>query len=328
MFCSKCGCILDEKDNFCIRCGTPCKNNIINQSNNPNKKINNNSSVGKSSKKSTNKGIFIFIAGLIGCVLLLTFIVLCSRDNVSNPGKEETTMDVSMFDAVLYSDDKCVIGWKEYETYNSYYVEVGIIDNAGNWIVPLSKDFIFSEAFMEIDSVYDDVRPSSNNIIYLGDGVYIMSYGVNILSTDGSISRLGFAYPGENICYLYNINTGCSASFAAVKLSYCSDGNMLMYNSTRYNSNFYKVDMNGNVTEIPVEYDSWYDGPSCSGYSDGVFFANGYFYDIEGNVVCSVLEYELISTPYFSNGSCEITFKNPKGTVYTKVIDKNGNFIE
>ena len=127
--------------------------------------------------------------------------------------------------------------------------------------------------------------------------------------------------------YFYNAESGASTIFDATDLSLCSNGDMLMYNSQRYGSSFYRVNKDGNVTKLPVGYSAWYDGPRFSGYSDGLFFANGCFYDISGKMKINLEAYALTETPCFKNGQCEICFTNDKGTEYSATIDKTGAFI-
>ncbi len=50
-----------------------------------------------------------------------------------------------------YGDDYIVVR-KDEETYNDYVINVGIVDTNGNWLVPLSDDFIFAQAIQKIYS--------------------------------------------------------------------------------------------------------------------------------------------------------------------------------
>lgn len=66
-------------------------------------------------------------------------------------------------------------------------------------------------------------------------------------------------------------------------------------------------------------------------YNDGLFYYNRAFYDIDGNKVIDVSNYDLSSlksgTMIFDNGQCTFPIKNDQGTRYDITIDKTGNVI-
>ena len=229
-----------------------------------------------------------------------------------------------------YGDDYIVVR-KDEETYNDYVINVGIVDTNGNWLVPLSDDFIFAQAIQKIYSKHGNNTKFVLN--YMGEGVFILSrhfsmvysFGRTGMSSDEYYSE-GGAY--ENDCYLYNVISGKSSTFTAKDISFCENGYMLMYPSTRYNSNFCKISADGEVTEIPVEYSSWYDGPEFSGLANGQFFANGCFYDIDGNLKIDLSQYQLTRIPGYLDGIYEIEFKNSVGTEWEASVDQSGNFVE
>lgn len=233
---------------------------------------------------------------------------------------------------VLYSDSNYTIVRKDKDTFDSHIIQVGIMDSNGKWIVPLSSEFVFAQAIQNESGratlTGSRTAITDDNVYYLGEGAFIMSLGVKVRSASGYLHDVGSNYStgSEGLkCYFYNVKNGAQASFNAVWISNCSDGNMLMYNSSRYNSNFYRVDTSGNVFELPVRHEV-NDYP-VSGLAEGLFYANGYFYDIEGNKVIDLTQYAIISAPYFSNGKCTFEFKNNMGTRYKATIDKTGEFI-
>lgn len=234
---------------------------------------------------------------------------------------------------VLYSGDSFTIVRKDLTTFESNIIRVGVMDANGKWIVPLSSDFIFAEAIRKESgrATMSGSRTeiTSKNVYYLGEGVFIMSLGMNVRSTSGNIYSVGSAYSVTSsglVCYMYNTNNGTQTSFNAVWISECNDGNMLMYNSSRYNSPFYRVDSFGNITELPVRHDV--NDYKISGFSEGLFFANGYFYDVNGSKKINLTDYDITNAPYFSDGVCKIEFKNNMGTKYWATIDKNGKFVQ
>lgn len=239
------------------------------------------------------------------------------------------------WDDVLYEDATYIIVRKNYENYDNYTICVGLWNKKEKtWVAPLSSDFIFATAIQEQEGkgtyMGGTTEFNSDNLAYLGEGVFIATLGVDIINTSGQTTKVGsYSSLGDSglDIYLYNAWTNTSSRFNATDISYCSNGYMLMYNSARYNSAFYSVSANGDVTALPVAHSVAYDGPSYSGYSNGVFFANGYFYDIDGNEKIDLTQYDLISTPYFENEKCTIVFKNAACTEYEAVIDLSGNFI-
>lgn len=234
---------------------------------------------------------------------------------------------------VLYTSDSFTIVRKDLTTFESNIIRVGVMDANGKWIVPLSSDFIFAEAVRKESGRAtmsgSRTQITSKNVYYLGEGVFILSLGMNVRSTSGYMHSVGSASSVTSsglVCYMYNANNGSQTSFNAVWISECNDGNMLMYNSSRYNSPFYRVDAFGNVTELPVRHDV--NDYEISGFSEGLFFANGYFYDVNGSKKINLTDYDITNAPYFSDGVCKIEFKNNMGTKYRATIDKNGKFVQ
>ena len=234
---------------------------------------------------------------------------------------------------VLYSDSNYQIVRKDFDSYDSYSITVGVMDGNYEWIQPLSTRFIFAKAIQDESgrATLNGSRTSvgSRNICYLGEGVFILSLGISVIDASGStLKSVGSYYSVSDsglTCYLFNANTGTQATFSAVWITPVYQGNMLMYNSSRYNSNFYRVSSEGVVTELPVRHSV--NDYGVSGYAEGLFFANGYFYDIYGHTVLDLTSYNLVNTPYFVDGTCEIRFKNDGNTTYSAVIDKSGKII-
>ena len=234
---------------------------------------------------------------------------------------------------VLYTSESFTIVRKDLTTFESNIIRVGVMDANGKWLVPLSSDFIFAEAVRKESGRAtmsgSRTQITSKNVYYLGEGVFILSLGMNVRSTSGYMHSVGSASSVTSsglVCYMYNANNGSQTSFNAVWISECNDGNMLMYNSSRYNSPFYRVDAYGNVTELPVRHNV--NDYEISGFSEGLFFANGYFYDVNGSKKINLTDYDITNAPYFSDGICKIEFKNNMGTKYRATIDKNGKFVQ
>lgn len=265
------------------------------------------------------------------------------------PGSEEkpyTRIDEMQknneFDEILCKGDDYIVVNKTYDNYDGYYILVGVLNTEGEWMRELSKSNIFAKAYSDTSKKTEFVNGGaiglkSDNFYYLGEGIFIASLGVEINYPGyrvnvGSYSSLGSS--GLE-CYFFDVVNDIQTSFKATNISPYYDGFMLMYNSERYNSHFYRVNKYGEAEELPCIYSSvWSIGYPA--YSDGVFFAEGKFYDIDGNVVLDISNYRLYGLeyndrrepPYFVDGKCTIKFRNSGGTLYKAVIDKKGNYIE
>ncbi len=246
------------------------------------------------------------------------------------------------FDEILCEGDNYYIVKKTQDNYDGFYVLIGVVNKDGEWIQDLSKNNIFASAFSDVAKKTDFVNGtaiefSSENFYYLGEGIFIASLGVEInypgySKNVGHCSSLG----SEGLdCYFWDVVNNIQTSFTATNLSPYDDGYMLMYNSDRYNSHFFSVDKKGQLKELPCRYSSSW-GIGYPAYSDGVFFAEGLFFDINGNAILDISNYNLYGQeyndrrepPYFVGGKCTIKFRNNGGTLYKAVIDKNGDFVE
>jgi hypothetical protein len=101
-----------------------------------------------------------------------------------------------------------------------------------------------------------------------------------------------------------------------------------------YNFNFtytlYSCNETGEMTELGNSPEKFNTGI----YSEGLFFCNinneAGFYDINFNKTIDLSEYDYaidndnIIIPLFSDGYCLLRIRNPQGSLYFTVIDKNG----
>ncbi len=270
--------------------------------------------------------VICFVFSLAGCV----------NYNLMQTKKKYPCMDE--YDNVLAEGDGFYLVDKYEETYNSATNKIGIISDEGEWVLELSDNNIFSMA-----SVQESGKPVVNGTStflsydYVGEGVFIGTNGVD-LHIKGKqyakdIGNIELAGGGGQTCYFYNAYNNKSWSFAANDISYYNNGYMLASNQSYVNGVsksfgdadwLFSVDAEGNIRDLDLELTT-----SFSTYSDGLFFANGYFFDINGNIIIDLTEYDFEheETFYFENGKCYIAFKNPAGSLYSVVIDKNGEFL-
>ena len=237
------------------------------------------------------------------------------------------------WDQVLLENADFSVVRKDLDCYDSYTVRVGILDSNGDWICPLSSSCIFALAINDTGNLHsyngNRIKIDSGNFAYLGEGVIVASLGLDIHTATGKSYSIGSNYSLSSHgleCYLYNIDTKESNHFSATDLSTCEDGYMLRYDSDRYNGGFSRVSKNGEVVSIPVG--RAVNDFAYPTYSEGLFFANGVFYDIFGEKKIDMTSYQLVNTPFFQDGKAEILFENSGQTTYRATIDKSGAFVE
>lgn len=245
------------------------------------------------------------------------------------------------FEEILCQGDEYYVVKKTYDQYDGFFVMVGIINEDGNWIQEISGNNEFAKAFSDASKKRDlngrSPTLNSTNFAYFGDGVFISSLGVEI-DCPGYSYRVGTAesVSGKGLtCYIWDVVKNISFTCDATNLSPICDGYMLMYNSDRYNSNFYSLSKTGGKKELPCKYSSTW-GVGYPAFSDGVFFAEGKFFDIQGNIVLDISQYNLYgreygdkrNAPYFEDGKCKIVFRNNGGSLFYAIIDKDGTFLE
>ncbi|MBO5281037.1 MAG: hypothetical protein J6B55_07505 [Clostridia bacterium] len=293
------------------------------------------------------KKITLFLLSILTLVLLCA----CSGMNISKDSYNEKEIHKTIiekmqengeFDEILCSGEDLFLVKKTEDNYNGFRILVGVVNQNGDWIHNLSSTNIFAKAILK-ESEKSDIlsgnkaQLGTGNFEYLGEGIFIASLGVT-MHFPGYSRQIGiYSSTGSTglECYFFNVKENIQISFPATDITPYHDGYMLMYQSNRYNSNFYNVNTKGEITKLPCIYDSWV-GLSFPAYSDGVFFAENKFFDILGNVVLDISEYDLYGSeygedstpPYFVNGKCTIKFRNNGGTLYKAVIDKQGNFVE
>jgi hypothetical protein len=82
-----------------------------------------------------------------------------------------------------------------------------------------------------------------------------------------------------------------------------------------------RISLNGDIGDIILE-SNWAKGP----YSEGVFFCKDTFYDIDGNVVFDMSEYEFnrYYPPVFENGRALLELIGEDDRSYFTILDING----
>lgn len=61
-------------------------------------------------------------------------------------------------------------------------------------------------------------------------------------------------------------------------------------------------------------------------YREGLLWAFGAFYDIEGNLLIDLSDYKITNIPQFSGEICQLTIKK-NGKLWAAEINKRGEFL-
>ncbi|MEE0884967.1 MAG: hypothetical protein U0L59_07035 [Faecalimonas sp.] len=191
--------------------------------------------------------------------------------------------------------------WKNIDTFEGKWTEIGFMDSKGKWTIPLTKE----HAFISEDEISDYLR-------YCGNGVYA--------SSDGNYEYICFsAKTGE----LYNIND----------YPYYSDGYVVINHLQEDGScKVAIIDELGNYQSTGIVADLSVTGAYAphGKYAEGMYFDRNAkkFYDANMNVKIDFTQYDIEKNfynqlPCFVDGYAAIQFEND----YFTIIDKDGNFM-
>jgi hypothetical protein len=249
-----------------------------------------------------------------------------------------------------------ILVMKHIETFQVTEDQFGVIDNHGNWKMPLNNSF-FASSEAQMLREYKNIvivkgngyrRPPlvDNDFEYLGDGIFRVFHTSrdnrvhNVLT--GNAFDLTGSSSGRSTPVSMEINDGYGVYVG-------TDGQRTAQGQKRP---IYSFNANGKLTKIINPANMVYQY-SIGVYSDGLFYARGReenmrfpdgsddkvvitpgFYDIAGKLQIDLSEYKLDSSGrawategdslYFSDGYCVLNILNPQGSRYYTVIDKAG----
>ena len=237
------------------------------------------------------------------------------------------TIDSSLYyDYLLASGDNYNLVLKEVETVKESKVEIGVIDDNYNWIVPLTDDIPFpikytTLAILKPDDNSDvDIReiPDKSAYYYAGNSVFY--------TTSEYVG-------GDSILHMWNFEEDITFKTGRVRYNsfYFNDGYAIAVNadSSFPEGNVVIIDPHGNVVVTDI-YAGGETNRYIGIYANGLFFAYDGFYEIDGTRVIDLSEYagQITNHPHFSfDGKCTIIATNPNGKQFQAIIDANGNFI-
>ncbi|MCI9486616.1 MAG: hypothetical protein HFI64_06470 [Lachnospiraceae bacterium] len=257
------------------------------------------------------------------------------------------------WDEILCSGDGYYLVKKETEDYIGYKIMIGVVNSNGEWIHTLTDTGRFAEEVQfRASSERNPTLTDSSCYMYLGEGIFLASPGVSVFSKDTEY-RVG---PWENEllngfevweCALWNVVDNSQMVIDANRISIFQDGYLLFCadEGSYRGGKLSAMNTKGEITELPCTFLPDIPGPGHKFpmYAEGLFFACSEkgsrpgFYDIEGNLVIDLRNYDMgriaysspqgVCAPYFENGQTDILFKNNIGNVFKVTIDKTGAFV-
>lgn len=273
-----------------------------------------------------------------------------SGDNTS--GDQETAVpNNGDWDEILCSGDGYHLVKKEVDAYDGYKMTLGVVDDKGEWVQEMTDTGTFVDNVRFRAEGSSETLRDSSCYTYLGEGVFLASPGASVFTKDEEY-RVG---PWENFmtekspirselavweCVFWNVIDNSQRRVDANKISVFQDGYLLFCKEKDSPGGgiLYAMNTKCEVTELPCQFLPH----NFSVYSEGLFFAyskeefNPGFYDIEGNLVIDLHEYNMrglysssqgVNAPCFENGQATILFQNNAGSVFKGIIDKTGAFV-
>lgn len=216
----------------------------------------------------------------------------------------------------------------EEDSYAGAAVSVAVIKNNKFLIEPTTMSPFNDEEGMLFGKTAKDTL---SKIEYVGNGCFYYEGCLWNSKTNKSFNgaydlwelKTRFAYNGEyeTICN----NDGMFLFYADVALINVG------YNTKLWNTGkMLLVDSNTMTTKVITFDDNYF---SSGVYTDGLvylksdYFAEGMF-DVNGNKVIDLSEYNIYSEPGFKNGKAIFKIKNNAGTFYMITMDKTGKVLD
>lgn len=220
-----------------------------------------------------------------------------------------------------------------------YYV-VGILDSEGNYILPL-RDLESAGELKEFLYSYTSYLGTSH-IGYLEENVFVVAteHWFNLFNADELTSSHIEMKTENGMGYVLS-----EIEDSLILENGFHDGVVVTYRTYQYDRYLDHherqaviIDKNGNITYIDAfmrPNDWWFessdDNPAKGNmnvgiYRDGLLWAFGGFYDIEGNLVIDLSDYKITNIPQFRGGICQLTIKK-NGKLWSVEIDKSGEFL-
>ena len=275
---------------------------------------------------------------------------------VSEEPQEVVIPNNGEWDEILCSGDGYHLVKKEVDAYDGYKFTLGVVDDNGNWVREMTDTGKFvKEVRFRAEGDSQTLRDSSC-YMYLGEGVFLASPGVSVYTKDEEyrvgpwdniVSNNGYSSnPKVSIweCLIWNVIDDIQVEFKASKISTFQDGYALFCSEDWLGSGVLStINTSGEITKLDCQYLPNKPGHKFTVYSEGLFYScstgrsNPGFYNIDGEMVIDLSQYNVgripystnmgVNAPYFENGQATILFSNNAESVFRAVIDKTGAFV-
>lgn len=268
---------------------------------------------------------------------------------------ETTVPNNGEWDEILCSGDDYHLVVKHIDTFDKYTLQLGVINSQGEWVQELTEKGAFVDMVIFRWLGSSETLSDSSCYMYLGEGVFLASPGVTVVTEHGEC-RIG---PWENSvyttftgrekvsiweCLIWNVEDNIQTRFDASIISTLQNGHLFFCEQEPLGSGMLQtMNTKCEITELPCRYIPNGAIRTFPVYSDGLFYAytekryDAGFFDIEGNLVVSMYDYNLSwrsykrvtgkNAPYFENGQFTFLTVNEGGSVYKATIDKTGTII-
>ena len=262
---------------------------------------------------------------------LMMALILCMAFSLISCGSSQTepvakVPESDEFDSVLVSGDGYHLVLKRVDEFSGAYDMIGTVDDDGNWIHPLSEDHVFI-----IDGNAGGVS-TSDVVVHNLDGSEAstgVKNGARIQQVKTLMSYLGegmfaleYSPRGEYMMYNAEKNIGFDAGKCS-GVGEFHDGYLIVRAESKVSAPVKIISSEGEIIDPGIQT----EGGEIGNYSEGVFFVNGGFYDINGALIIDLSEYEIVNVPMFEDNKCYLEMENNEGTIYTAELDHNGAFL-
>ena len=258
------------------------------------------------------------------------------------------------WDEILCSGDGYHLVKKEVDAYDGYKFTLGVVDDEGQWVQELTDTGTFMDEVRFRAEGSSETLQDSTCYYYLGEGVFLASPGVTVYTKDEefrvgpwennvSYSPTGRAEVSIWECLVWNVVDNSQAKFDASKISVFQDGYLLFCEEDDMGKGTLNaMNTKCEITELPCKYLPNNPMHNFPVYSEGLFFASTEdsdpgFFDIQGNLVIDLSEYDMgrvpysselgVNAPYFENGQATILMANNADSVFRGTIDKTGKLL-
>ena len=283
----------------------------------------------KNKKNPVSKLIKIII------FLSLFLVILCIGCNILKIRMR--TLSSKEYDAVISSGDQYNLVYKRVDTLEGSYDMMGVLDGEGEWIQPLSKNHVFIDEYSKVKSYqYDDentlevrIENMKNDICYMGEGMFMFlndpTYEIPkgiMYNAEKNISfDIGEYYYADKTTI--DVHGPVKTRYRKSPTTVYQDGYWIMLGRSDRREGWYIkiIDKVGNITETDLR------GEHLGQYSEGLFYLDKYFYDINLKKCIDLSEYNILNLPFFENEKAQVNINNGDGVKYRVEIDKNGKFL-